>query len=362
MRNWNVVCCMIVVLGYAFFGFSLLGRAQEPQPLELELLHVYQSSAEYHAAHSGVKVSKTIINDTGQYIKFFNAQDGRLIKKLQKEYAINSPDKEKQISLLTSNSEPIPVQTIEYDIYDNEFVMMTIRDELFYSEGFSRPGKVYQKVLYDSNGNKIAFLPDELNSIIQSPHKQSFIAFGDLEIPTKYLYFYSHDGRMLNKYEVNMYPNVNYSKNGEFVVVFDSVGHSFFISTHKGALLYEGNYTEFVSRGPLYAAFVSDDGKHFLLNAAKKVYLCTTEGKCIWELPSPLLYDCYFLSSKGMIILKSIDFDLSKKKLEDKFNAQFISFMNGKILHELTKLAEINFIGELLLIKKGGEFREYKIR
>lgn len=204
-------------------------------------------------------------------------------------------------------------------------------------------------------------IPEELNTIIFSPNKEYFIAYEEQESATPFIFFYKADGKLLKKVEVNIYPNVKYSQNGEYVEVFNTFGREFMVYTKDGDLLQNGDYIELIKDNQeiLYNLFVSNDGKNVLMSTSSKVHFFSINKQKLWDHPSSAILECQFTEEAEIVSLKVANQTRDKK---NPFSLSILSKSNGQLLDSLSKASTVSFIKSKVIVGKNSKFYEYKIK
>ena len=321
----------------------------------LELVRTY-SEEEIQDAYPDL-FPKPTIQDEGDVISFYAPATMQLVKQIKKRFPqIVEEIKDGENTIVTAHS-------YEYSLFPTHpslLIMAEYERKYFKETGEDSLWPQLQKsVVYNDKGEEIIQLPLEANQIVQSPNQQFFVAFNSSEGAGEYLYFYSQDGTLVNTQKLHMeVPCISYSWNGEFIAVSESNGH-FCIFTKTGEVVYDGSHIDFGLQGPLNAVFVSEDGKHILVDASKHLQLCPISGQCLWKKPSSEVYDAQFLSQKELVVLKSRVFMTGKAFT---ITIQVVSLTNGSLLDEIFGVSEVAVANGKILIQKGGIYYEYEIR
>ena len=217
------------------------------------------------------------------------------------------------------------------------------------------------KLLAEVNPRNNLELPQELNAIIISPNKSYFVAYEEQEQPSPFIFFYNIHGELLNTVATDIYPNIKYSKNSEYVEIFNAFGREFMIYTKEGRLIQKGNYIDLIqdNQEVLYNIFVSNDGENLLLSTSSRIHFFSMDKRKIWEHPSTSILDCQFVEGQRVVSLKS------SSQVRDKdspFNFEILSTSDGQLLDSISKVAEVTFLKNVVIIKKNSEFYEYEYR
>ncbi len=369
MRNKNVVCCIIVVMGYALFGFSLPGRAQEQTLKTLELVRTYNSEEELWAAYPEWYLPKRQIVDDGEYFTFFDAETGKMSKRMKKQARDIVFTEEEQRQLESpANIEPVIKETIGYMLSEEQQFLMVMEMNVIFTDlgDHERESELKEHVLYNSEGVELTHLPLDFLGIQESPDRQHFLAYSlEGEYTTRTLYFYSNDGVILNKQVIPDYAVISYSQSGEFVTSYDRHGSEFTLFKKTGGLLYQGNYTELIphTRSPLTGVFISENGENMLLVTGQRLHAFTIAGDMLWEKPLSWfsIDSCHFFSGKRKIAVKVINRELNQPGSDDRYNLEVRSLDTGEILDRIIGISEIKGHHEQLVFTKEGRYYEYNI-
>ena len=183
-------------------------------------------------------------------------------------------------------------------------------------------------------------IPSDLNSFILSPKGDYFVAFEEAEKATDYLYFFRSDGNLLSKHLVNIYPNVKYSTNGEYVIVFNSYGSDIFLFDKSGNLSFTCDYTDLIKDKSkiLYNVFFSENGNDLLINAGNDAHLVTTKDRVIkFKTSVGRVIDGDFRSDKEIVLKTASErIGLIDLKILSKSNGLILDTMNQAKRIELT--------------------------
>ena len=207
----------------------------------------------------------------------------------------------------------------------------------------------------------VSAIPKELNAIVVSPDGKHFVAYEEQEGTTPFIFFYNINGELLNKAEVNIYPNVKYSQHGKYVEVFNAFGKEFMVYTREGKLVQDGDYIDLIqdNQEVLYNLFVSDDGKNMLFSTSSKVHLFSFGKQKKWDRPSSAILDCRFVEGGNTVSLKT------SSQVRDKinpFDLEILSEANGQLLDSINKVSAIDFIESKVIVGKNSKFYEYEIK
>ncbi len=204
-----------------------------------------------------------------------------------------------------------------------------------------------------------------INTVIESPDKRTFVAYEERESETPYLYFFSREGKLLNKINVNIYSNVKYTQNGQFVAVYNSFGNRFFIFTANGEEIVSGNYIDLIQNktSPIHSLLVSEDASHFIVATHSEMYLFRRNKSLVWKTawkgPDTFILDTYFFSSQNYFAL--ITTSKSNAANNYRLDLKLVSLQHGHVVDSIQDSPQIQFVGPNILLKKNNQFHEYKV-
>jgi len=201
-------------------------------------------------------------------------------------------------------------------------------------------------------------IPPNLNSLILSPQGDYFVAFEEAENATDYLYFFRSDGVLLSKHLINIYPNVKYSTNGEYVIVFNNYGKNILLFDKNGNLSFTGDYTDLIKDRSkiLYNVFFSENGNDLLINAGNDAHLVTTKDRVIkFKTSVGRVIDGDFRSDKE-IVLKTASERIGLIDLK------ILSKSNGLILDTMDQAKRIELTINGVVVFKNSSIVEYEFK
>lgn len=369
MRDKNAAWYTIFVMGWALLGYSLPGRAQEQTFKTLELVRTYNSEEALRAAHPELYPEERQIIDDGEFFTFFDADTGKMSKRMKKQASGIVFTEEEQRQLKGSpNVDPVVKETVGYMLSEKrQFLMVMEMSIIFNGLGdYERESELKKHILYDHEGVELTHLPLDFLGIQESPNLQYFLAYSLEERSiTHNLYFYSRNGTMLNKQSISDYANLSFSQNGEFVTSYNRSGSEFAFFKKTGELLFQGNYTELIphARSPLTGVFISENGDSMLLVTGRHLYSFTTAGEVLWKKPLSWfnIDSCYVFSRKRKIALKIINKELNQLGTTDRYNLEICSLETGELLDRIIGISEMRGRHEQLVVTKEGTYYEYNI-
>ena len=360
----SVIVCTLVIISFLRLTVTVLGAEQESK--KLELVRTYQSEEEYRSANTKLLDEKKQIVDDGEFIKFMNPETREIRKQFQKEKVKPLSEEEKQ---QLRHQKSIIRERLMYIIVGDHNYLMQIEylqrfhhiEEFEYTE---YPDiEITNRVLYNANGDKVANLPMDSDSlhIEASPTSQYFFTYGlDEEGGQHGLYFYSSNGTLLKKLDMDGMGKITYSQNGEFVVIFSLNDPFIWVFTKTGEVVFQGKYTDFIQDpfGTLYNLFISEDGGYLLFQTRDAIHLCTINGDMLWEKKSVYLAACHFMSSQEIIIAKTSPRIVDGSQ---QYTVQVLSLENGEVIDEVEDVSDDMVVNERIFLKKEGKYYEYQI-
>lgn len=355
-----VAGCLLVMTSVLLIAESIMGAEQEFKTLEL--VRTYQSEEEVRATYPDLFPAQTI-KDEGDVINFYDPGTKRILKQLRKEQPeVLREEKRGKYTVVWEKHD-------EYQISNDGTFMLATEFAIGHNKetdgdfGGGRIPKPQKRVLYNAHGQEIVQLPLEVNIIRFSPDKQYFVAYGEDEEPSEYLYLYSIDGALLAKEHMSGYLVAKYTQDGEFFSVFDSFGKKFSIFSQTGKLLYENDYTNLKKHTILYGIFVSDDGTSFLMHTSGTISLFSMKSELLWEVPSSRVIGCRFNSKQHVIQIISVNESVSASERKDIYQLEIRSLNSGKLLDKLEGVIEVRFIknGGIIILGMEGYY-EYSIK
>ncbi|MCP4397040.1 MAG: hypothetical protein GY801_07040 [bacterium] len=366
MRNKNVVCCIIVVMGYALFGFSLPGRAQEEIFKTLELVRTYNSEEELRVVHPELFLKKKPIVDDGEYIHFIDPETGALLKQIEKAGEVEYTEEEIVQLSDPNNQEPVVKSAESYYTPDHSpaFLMKYEYDVIrYFLNGGGEPECNDKKITaYNHQGKVVTELPLDANVLVASPDNEFFIAYhnGEDGKVGQYVYFYNAAGTLLNTYEMKFIP-MKYSANSKYAIGKNTASGEIYLFTNTGDFItkyeYGAKFGEY-----LFDVYVSENAEFlfFSMFVIDKAFLVSSEKEIVWERPSLRIADCRFNLNEGFLI---IYVESEKGKfVETRKSIKIISLNSGKVSDSLEDV-EVWQLGEdEITIRKEGGFYEYGIQ
>ena len=362
----SVAECLLVMTSFLLVAEPIMGTEQEFRTLKL--IRTYRSEEELQATYPELFPQQTI-KETNDSIIFYDPQTQKPTKQLEKVRSkILREEKRGTDTIVFEEFHEYKTST------DASFVLYT-EYERGYPKGNPHADipelriKPQMVALYNAKGEKITQLPTEVNVIKIAPDKQSFLAYGEGEEPSKYLYLYSMDGVLLKKEEMNGYLVAAYSQEGAFFPVFDAFGRKFSIFSKTGKKVYENDYTTLIGdvQPILYGVFVSENGTSFLLHTSGRLSLFTLDNQLLWDRsfpPGSAIYGCRFYSSNGVVIVISRG---EKSRIVEGIaksfqKLQIISLNSGQVVDEIEGITYTRLFKEAIIVQKEGIYYEYTVK
>lgn len=218
----------------------------------------------------------------------------------------------------------------------------------------------------ERSSNPLTQKLSECNSVVSSPTKQSAVAFFDGPAPSKYAVFLDKNARPVSSYEVSMSPIVNYSQNGEYVVLYCIMANKLFCFTKEGTLLYKSHVSKLVSgANTLYNCYVDNEGKNLLVNTTNRVSLFNiTKKSIVWtkKTDDRRISECVFNYDKDVVIISSL-LDVEKWKGRFKYRVLALSLASGEHIWDLPHINDLNIKGNNFLLRQNDDkWKEYEIK
>ncbi len=372
MRNKNVVCCIIVVMGYALFGFSLPGRAQEQTLKTLELVRTYNSEEELRAAHPELfpvtSEEHQAILDDGEYIIFKDPESGEVLNRLKKGVTKGELKEGKgftpeELARIVDPENTVLVEKTmsAYWSFDDEYLMVTEYVLEMYNileESHAFDGRTRRRTLYNKSGQEVVTsLPLDANKLEIAPDNQSFVAYNDDpsgEWDSEFLYFYGVSGELLAEYSVSGSFKVLYSSNSNYLGACSYYESDFYMFARQGTLIFEGNVRDYTPDN-LKQLFVSGDGQYMLLDTDRWAILLDHTGKKLGKFDSKWVRHTKFILSKNLLLLHH-------KTPEQIWVVKVISLDAGTVLDEIVEPAYVALANDTIYLKEGENFYEYIIK
>ena len=353
---------LTLLLSGALLGAATPARAVVQEYQTLELVRTY-TEEEIQGAYPDLFPTPAI-KDEGDVISFYDPQTKTLLKQLKKDRSRNVREERNP----HGDGTTIWEKYVDYEISGDATFMLFTEFETGRNKetGADLEGVgafPRKRLLYNGKGDVVAELPHEVNMIRFSPDQQNFIAFGEDEVPSEFMYFYSIDGTVLAKEKLKDSPLVKYTQQGEFLAVFDSFGRQFSIFSNTGKRIYEGDYTALIHNvNPiLYGVFPSEDGSSFLLNTSEKILLFSINNTLLWESPSSLVIGCTFDHTRNRMRILSVCNACNVPDKKDIYQVEVRDRNSGELLDRIENVIQARFLPDITIIQKEGGYYEYTI-
>jgi len=246
------------------------------------------------------------------------------------------------------------------ETFDSKESLYEKYDSLEDESRIINPNNTSTSARFSTSGVNFQQLPEKINTVILSPNNKYYVAYEEKENETSHIYFFSSAGKLLNTVEVNIYPNIKYSQNSEYVEVFNRFGRQYMIYTNEGILIQEGDYIDLTqdNQAILHNIFISNDGSSLLISISNKAYLFSSNKIKQWERSSSPIIDCQFLD-ENIINLKLIS---RQREKANPFNLEVLSKPSGQTLDSINQVSDVIFINSKVIVGKNSRFYEYEIQ
>lgn len=365
-QKMPAIACMFVMTMFV----SIITTGVEQELKTLKLVNVYDTEEKLRSL--GVKnlpeSPKLHVNQ--EEISFIDADTGKISKQM-KAFELTPLTKAEHQQLRESKgAKPVLKDAVIHRLSPDLTLLLETEATVkllspdYVSEDFI---EVKKNTLYNAYGEVITQLPPEITTVVESPDSSHFVAYAweNVQGPTM-LYFYTHQGILLQEREIIDSAQVTYSPNGEYVQVYSHMKREFAIFTKAGNIIYQGNRRELTKPilTPLWGVFASEEGEFMLLTTDQYINLYSTGGDFLWTYPSPGLgvKECRFFKQQEMLCIKIINQQLNTPKSVDKYDIHIHSLSTGEILDTISGIGEISVVNDHLIIKKGGRYYEYQVR
>ena len=356
MKYLRILVLLLVSLP---MSFDCWGQEDDFKSLKLVKVHDTEQSALnalYASYGYDPKEHPLKIMDDGNAIVFKNMQTGKQLHKLAKKPRVNTGPKEK-------------FRHYEYQITSDGSILMLTEYRLGYqgdttTTEYKHPLK---RSLYNARGEKITDISKEHNTLLISPDRKYFFTVADAEERSKYICFYTIEGQLLNKYEINNFPSARYSTDGEYVVVSGTFKSKFYVFTKTGEHVMEHNYKDLPQLDhSLLKTFVSEYDNYILLSGRFDLTLYDCYGNFIWtynEKPkriSPI--DGGFYNEEQLFVFTS---NLGRKVGERHWGITVMDITTGNKLDYLEVINDNTrpwYGKNIIIIKKRGQYHEYAFK
>lgn len=230
------------------------------------------------------------------------------------------------------------------------------------------PETVRSEILIDSKTIKIkergilnreikrVDIPSNINSFVFSPSREYFVAFEETEGRSSFLFFYKSDGNFITKQPLNIYPNVKFSGDGQYVIAFNSFGREILVFSKTGQRIFSGDYIELIKDKTkvLYNVLISENCKEVLINAGEDIHLIDLSSKReIFKVKSGWVLDGNFYSAYNSIALKV------NSNIDNLFDIKVFSKKNGNVSTEINGVSKVEFFSSELVVSKNSKVLEY---
>jgi hypothetical protein len=222
---------------------------------------------------------------------------------------------------------------------------------------------VGNSLLLSSSGKTISIsranIPPNLNTFIFSDDGKHFVAFEETEVDTDELYFYQSDGTLLAKQTVDIYPEVDFSNNGQYVSVFNQFGREVMLYTNQGTMVYHGDYTDMVKgpSQPIYHVIASDSGDALLLNVGTNAYVFNVKADSIQSHATVgrVLDGSFYSNDEAVAILVAPDTTHNRSLIIMSRNA-------GQIVDKICPISHATFITNGFVLFTESAISEYRFQ
>lgn len=199
--------------------------------------------------------------------------------------------------------------------------------------------KTYTIDITKTREKNFGLSPKFANSFFLSPDKSYFIAFREGESGVKRIFFYTVNGKLMCVEEVELYPRIQFSPNGNRVAVFNAFGKNAYIFDRFGQLETKiENYQQLTNdkSAPLNYVCVSDNGNYIFLNSSKSLFM-NKSLELTWTKYIPYVYDAVIFEDEKVLSIKH------KVANSDAKNLSLIDSDKGSILAEYENISLLNF-------------------
>jgi hypothetical protein len=352
--------CIIIFVIFAFPLFLTSLTAQDiSNRHKLTLIDEFKTFDDLLVQHKELAEKKTPILIGEEYVYFYSDEAEKLFNKIKIKI---THFKSEDIAEFNNANRKRNVSKKEYiyKIIDNVSLWASEFDVEYTSESNVIRSNRLSSELYNAKGEQIAEFGSLINAIKFSSDGKYFVATRTGINPNDTLFFFNNLGQIIN-YQKTDRPNFEFSQNNKYVKVFNADGQ-FWLYSNTGNLLLHIDIREKFHQGYIGKCFVLDSLNYILFSTfvpSEKNFLVDLDGNILWEKPSKLINNCFYLN-KNALLLYTID---EKDKYLDESRKSIIicSIEGGSILDEIIDCHLIRVNNNRFIVEKGGAYYEYEV-